>query len=676
MQISKRSIASFDIVKTLREGPLGGLYQVSDRGSLRCLRVLPASLVDSPERRERFQSALDTDAKVHSLQHVPLLAAGISEPDGRPWLLTEWLSGEDVGSRARREGKIPQQLFQKIFTELAQYLDALKESGLSHGYLKPENLQLVAATESGSILRVVDLGIGQMLSFSDTRTLLNPVHMLGWQAPEQTTTGYQASTASDIWTLGLIAFYLLTGRCYFPAAERTPLSVYELLRDVAIAELPDPCQRAIACGQAEHLPSGFNEWFRHCVVREPKARFDSATEAVGQLLALFAAAPQASASTGTLAIGRHGIVELPEGFCFAGRFRILRPIGEGGMGVIYEVEQMTTRARRALKLMKPELLLDESLRQRFVKEARVVSQVKSDHVVQVLDAGIDEPTGMPWLLMTLLDGEELTTVVNRSQGLRHRDALDVITQIGDALSAAHQVGIVHRDLKPENVFVSKSRAVGVERWVELLDFGIAKVLSDSLTVAVSSRVGNLGTPLWMAPEQTDGRSPVTAAADIWSLGLLTFFLLTGRSYWKAAQSSREPTLGKLLREVLSEHMDPASHRASEYGLSNRIPDGFDAWFSHCVAHRPEDRFASVSEAVNGLREILIAKNDVAQSYRASFPLAIRQSPAHHVVHKVSLGEDALQDRGMNRWWLVTMGALALCLVMLLVVLLSPVRIQD
>ena len=115
-------------------------------------------------------------------------------------------------------------------------------------------------------------------------------------------------------------------------------------------------------------------------------------------------------------------------------------------------------------------------------------------------------------------------------------------------------------------------------------------------------------------------------------------------------------------------MDPASHR-SEYGsaIESQMDSmhGFAPW-----AHRPEDRFASVSEAVNGLREILIAKNDVAQSYRASFPLTIRQSPAHHVVHKVSLGDEALKTRGMNRWWLVTMGALALCLVMLLVVLLT------
>ena len=112
------------------------------------------------------------------------------------------------------------------------------------------------------------------------------------------------------------------------------------------------------------------------------------------------------------------------------------------------------------------------------EKARVVSQVKA---IMSFRCSMRESMNRPAcrvLLMTLLDGEELTTVVNHSQGLRHRDALDVITQIGDALSAAHQVGIVHCDLKPENVFVSKSRAVGVERWVELLDFGIAKVLSE------------------------------------------------------------------------------------------------------------------------------------------------------------------------------------------------------
>ena len=122
MQISKRSIASFDIVKRCAGTHWEGLYQVSDRGSLRCLRVLPTSLVDSPERRERFQSALDTDAKVHSLQHVPLLPqVSASQMDVHGCQRSGSLV-KTSAVRARREGKIPQQLFQRYSRNLRNTL--------------------------------------------------------------------------------------------------------------------------------------------------------------------------------------------------------------------------------------------------------------------------------------------------------------------------------------------------------------------------------------------------------------------------------------------------------------------------------------------------------------------------------------------------------------------------
>lgn len=243
------------------------------------------------------------------------------------------------------------------------------------------------------------------------------------------------------------------------------------------------------------------------------------------------------------------------------------------------------------------------------------------------------------------------------------------------------------DLKPENVFLAKPRRAGVTLWVELLDFGIAKILSDSLTVAVSSRMSSLGTPMWMAPEQTDGRAAVTAAADIWALGLLTFFLLTGQPYWRAAHGAREPTLGKLLREVLTERIDPASSRAAEYGLGGRIPAGFDVWFERCVARRPEARFAAVQDAVSALREILAERTpeppvpqltEPRELPDPPVPPMLRMLPSHPGYAALTLPPDPAEPPRwrVSPWWLVTAGALALCLVMLVVALLSPARVLE
>lgn len=681
MLVSQRSYSSFVIKKTLTQRPLSSLHQVSEDGALRCLRVFAETLVDSPERRERFFAAARTGSKLRAPQHVPLLAAGVG-PDRCPWLLTEWLPGEDVGSLVRREGSLEPQLCRNLLAELGEYLGELHAAGLSHGYLKPENLQLVPGQRPS--LRILDLTLGQLALAAEPQTRLNPSHMLLWHAPEQTTTGSLPGTATDIWTLGLLAFYVLTGRSYFLAAASEPLPLYDLLREVALADLPKASERAAALGRADRLPAGFDAWFGRCVVREPKMRFSSATEAVQQFLALWPAELAKDAPfTGTLAIGRHGIVELPEGFCFAGRCRVVRRLSEGGMGVLYEVEHLPTRARRALKLMKPQLLLDDRMRQRFIKEALLMARIASDHIAQVFDAGIDEATGMPWLLMELLDGEDLAALTLRSRGFGSAEAIEILSQLCDALAAAHTVGIVHRDLKPENVFVGAPRRAGQTMWVALLDFGIAKVLSESLTVAVSSRLGSLGTPLWMAPEQADARSTVTPATDVWALGLLGFFLLTGVSYWSAAHGAREPTMGKLLREVLAGPIVPASERAADYGLGSRIPAGFDAWFKRCVARRPEDRFASAIETLAALREALAER----PAEPPSAPTAALQTPGTPVTHFAPTPPtyapappyqqpEEISDRRMNPWWLVTVGALALCVAILLVALLSAPRAMD
>ena len=290
---------------------------------------------------------------------------------------------------------------------------------------------------------------------------------------------------------------------------------------------------------------------------------------------------------------------LSPGTVFAGEYRIVQPLSSGGMGTVYIAEQMGTGKRRALKLMLPELVRDERLRARFAQEARVGARIDSEHVVEVVDAGVDTFTGMPYLAMELLDGEDLSRWRPKQGVLSGADARRILEELCHAVGAAHRSGIVHRDLKPENLFVTKSKRVGSQVTLKVLDFGIAKLVEE----ARSSRTAAVGTPLWMAPEQTEASTAVAPASDVWAIGLIAFWLFTGRVYWRGGNVN-DPSVAGLLREVVLDPIGSASQRAAEYGVADRLPRGFDAWFARCVERNPGLRYADATQAFNAIDSLL------------------------------------------------------------------------
>ena len=292
-----------------------------------------------------------------------------------------------------------------------------------------------------------------------------------------------------------------------------------------------------------------------------------------------------------------GESQLRPGAVFAGDFEIVEPLGEGGMGALYVARQRSTGALRALKLMQPELVRSPGMREKFEQEARIGARIDSDHVAQVLAAGVDPGTGAPWIAMELLRGETLAFRVERSGPLAWAEVVAIFAQMGHALGRAHRQGIVHRDLKPENVFLAAPRVVGVALMVKLLDFGIAKVVAESQT----TQTGVIGTPAYMAPEQYQGRG-ISPATDVWALGLIAFYLLTGKSYWRNATGSTSGP-ASLMYETCMDPLVAASTRAAELGAAQRLPPGFDAWFARCVAREPQDRFGTVDDALASMRAL-------------------------------------------------------------------------
>jgi phosphate transport system substrate-binding protein len=279
----------------------------------------------------------------------------------------------------------------------------------------------------------------------------------------------------------------------------------------------------------------------------------------------------------------------------ADAYRIVRPLAEGGMGTVYEVDQLATRARRALKVMHGHFAHDDGLRTRFIREAHLAASIPSDHVAQVLDAGHDEATGTLYIVMELLHGTTLSREMRRRGAFAWPDALEVMRQVAHALGAAHDLSIVHRDLKPANVFLSPSRHASGTVMVKVLDFGIAKAVSG----ATESTGALLGTPSWMAPEQTTTDVPIGPPTDVWSYGLLGYLLLTGKHFFPSANLANV-TPAVLLREVVIEPIPPASTRAVGIERGDRLPAGFDAWFARCVDRDPAQRFPDARAAYEAL----------------------------------------------------------------------------
>ncbi len=313
---------------------------------------------------------------------------------------------------------------------------------------------------------------------------------------------------------------------------------------------------------------------------------------------------------------------LSPGTLFGGRYRIVRCIAEGGMGAVYEVVHIETEGHHALKIMHAHHFKSEELRERFRREARVTAKIKSDYIIQISDAGIDQNTQMPFMVMELLHGEELGDILEKKGRLHPNLALGCLRQVASALDKTHAANIVHRDLKPENLFLTH-REDGSPQ-IKILDFGIAKIVEASMA---GKGTQSLGTPVYMAPEQVNPAIQLTGAADIYALGMVAFALLVGLPYWNKELHSAGGLI-PFINIVCHGPKIPAVQRAAEYGVS--LPPGFEAWFTKITALHPDHRFPLASEAVLALEQALAGWVTLPPQERPSFasiPIESLEAPA-------------------------------------------------
>ncbi|WP_437829685.1 cytochrome c peroxidase [Sorangium sp. So ce1153] len=276
------------------------------------------------------------------------------------------------------------------------------------------------------------------------------------------------------------------------------------------------------------------------------------------------------------------------------RYLILGLLGEGGMGAVYEARHLGTGRRVAVKVITSKLAQDEAVMARFEREARAAGAIESEHIAGVLDSGRDRATGLPFLVMELLSGEDVDQLLRRLGPLPPELALCIVAQACMGLIRAHDARVLHRDIKPANLFLA--RRDGGELSVKLLDFGVAKIQADDSFEhhqELTATSNLIGSPIYMSPEQARNMKDVDGRTDLWSLGIVLFKMLAGRTPYRNSRG-----LGELIVAICSVPAPPIQSLAP--------------WVTHEVAEivyralqiDRNARFQTAAEMLDAVRTLL------------------------------------------------------------------------
>jgi serine/threonine-protein kinase len=284
-------------------------------------------------------------------------------------------------------------------------------------------------------------------------------------------------------------------------------------------------------------------------------------------------------------------LELEPGTMVAGKYRVDKVLGEGGMGVVYAATHVALDQRVAIKALFPEALEDAQAIERFAREGRAAAKIQSDHVVRVYDVGTFDD-GTPYMVMEYLEGADLMELLLENDSFAIDEAVEYVLQACEGIAEAHKAGIIHRDLKPANIYVSK-RPDGAPN-VKLLDFGISKFTihpdDPMLDPSITATATVMGSPGYMSPEQLKSARMVDERADVWALGTILYELVTSKPAF------RGESMPQLCAMIASE--DPPLPST----LRPDVPIGLEHAILRCLEKKPERRFQDVGELARAIVE--------------------------------------------------------------------------
>lgn len=516
------------------------------------VQVSHPEVVADPELYGRF---LDT-TRVTSTQHrhPALLSPELTtcEPDGRFVMVTGPVSGRTAADHLRDRGALDSAEAIRWGVRICDALEFLHAHGVVHGHLAPHNLFLDGDLAHPEV-RLLDTAL---LLFRGTKsvprgqTLVAPEYL----SPERCA-GRRATPSCDVYGMGVLLHELLTQEPPFSGRGVTETRALQLH-----APLPP-------------LRPGLEEWgpvLSRCLAKRAADRYASLAELRETLRTLKPLeTPAIEVQLGDPEPRPAGTLQPGD---VLGRYRIEALIGEGGMGHVFAARHLSIDRKVAIKVLRPELSRVDNQVQRFMAEAQAVNMVKHPHIIDIED--LVREGDRVFFVMELLSGKSLKTMARQSP-IELTRVVRLMRQAAQALSAAHGVGVIHRDIKPDNLVVERDEE-GNEQ-LKVLDFGVARIRGNDLKAAYKTQVGQVvGTPLWMAPEQVMGHQ-VDARADVYSLCMVMYVLLTRRFPYAGADLS-QVVMQRLSRDAtpvgehsfLGEKLPWQIQRLLEMGLSREL----------------------------------------------------------------------------------------------------------
>ena len=549
-----RELSHYRILSKLGEGGMGVVYRAEDLtlGRQVALKILSPQLVGDPKARRRFLREAKTAALLDHPGICAVYEAG--EVEGQLFIAMALLEGTTLRERIA-SGPISTDESIDIAWQVAGALKEAHGRGIVHRDIKPENIMLLA----GGQTKVMDFGLARLEGATQLTRTGASLGTSAYMSPEQTR-GDKADDRSDIWSLGVVLYEMLSGKAPF-RGEYGPAIEYAILH-----EEPEPLAAA-----RPGIPSELENLVRTCLEKTPANRYRSADELLADLqrlrsgmapVAAAARARPASASRPTTLPGTSATAVQILG----DRYRIERLLGRGGMGEVWLAFDLKLGVEVALKFLLPEVSSDPQRIALLRREVRSARNVASPHVCRVFD--LIEIEGQELVSMEYVDGMTLQELLATRSPLDAVEARRIATQLLTGLQDIHNAGLIHRDVKPANVMITRSgRAV-------VMDFGLAKGMADSQTVAVA------GTPAYMAPEQMRGEE-LDARADLYAVGMILAEMV-------APEGVRDTALRRKLWDGLRQDPPKAP------------PGSWEGAIRRAVAANRGERFASAAEMARAL----------------------------------------------------------------------------
>jgi class 3 adenylate cyclase len=526
----------------------GVSYQAVEEASSQPVEVW---LLEGARRDARRWQALSKRLRLVALVQHPAVRAvrELALQHEPPYAALEWLDGALGNDLA---GALPLSVVQAVSLgkRLAAGLAAAHKLGLAHGQFAPGCLR-------GTTQEAVKI---DFIHISEPPTALDAL----FHAPEAVEQSFPSFPA-DLYGLGCLLGWLVAGEPQSSPPQLEQTAGAELARLIGELRANEPTERPSASNAEERLDALL-------------AGLQAVTPDVAQTHEV---TPH---PTGT----QHGVVRAALTARQLGRFRLLDKLGEGGMGAVYRAEDLTDGSPAAIKVLRPDVVDRPDALRRFLKEARLLGEIKHPNVANLLE--VNQDAGVHYLVLEFVSGRRLDQELSQRGRLDEASALAVTAEVARALEDAHQRGIIHRDVKPSNIMLVD--AEGTQRFaVKLLDFGLARHVVESASLDMTQPGSLLGTPLYMAPEQWS-QQPTDARTDVYALGATLFHLLAGRPPFQAGSAP----------ELLALHcQEPAP---SVVKINPQVSEAAGQIIARCLAKSPDERYASAGALLDDLERLL------------------------------------------------------------------------